>query len=176
MPEQEDIYGLESPGGFVFGVTGWHWGEPRPTSITFFLDNTAKVSDQHGRPIKGVEVNGKQVRFAAVGPPARYPEVSRPTEEAKGLATHAQVIAALAAERIDWRGLTCAGFPQLPYEELSKLPDDVVPPLATTAEEHNSFIGELRKIRDPELRKAALRHRREQFEVREKEARVAEEE
>ena len=69
MPEHEDLYGVTSPGGFVFGVSGWTWGEPRPKSITFFLDNTAKVSDQHGRPIKGTVVDNKEVRFAA-GPPS----------------------------------------------------------------------------------------------------------
>lgn len=44
------------------------------------------------------------------------------------------------------RSISCAGWPQLPYEELVKLPE--LPP--TPAEE-------LLKIRDPELRSAAFR-------------------
>ncbi|MDE2237968.1 MAG: hypothetical protein KGK30_08780, partial [Elusimicrobia bacterium] len=107
--------------------------------------------------------------------------------------THAQVVAALAAERIDWlaytvqyrakdgsirahagmskadadkmrtrllregvgavamaRTIACSGWPQLPYDELIKLPE--LPPTP---------IEELRKIRDPQMRKDALRARRE---------------
>ena len=158
--EQEDLYGLTSPGGFVFGVSGWHWGEPRPKTITFFLDNTAKVSDQYGRPIPGVEVDGKRVRFA-LGPPAND---ESPLVRA-GLATHAQVIAALAVERVDWRTLTCAGFPQLPYAELKKMTD--LPPTP---------IEELRKIKDSTLRKDALRARREVDEARASEMQAAAEE
>lgn len=173
--ENDDIYGVQSPGGFVFGVQGWHWGTPRPTSITFFLDNTAKVADQHGRPIKGVVIDGREIKFAATGPHPRYPEVLRPAEE-RGLATHKQVIEALAMERVDWRTLTCAGFPQLCYEELVQLTEGTIPPVPTTTEDQTASITELRKIRDSELRKAALRFRREQFEAREKEARAVEEE
>src|SRR5271154_6184694 len=57
-----------SPGGFAFGVTGWSWGEQRPRSITFFLDGTAKVCDQHGRPIKGTTKDNKEVFFATSAP------------------------------------------------------------------------------------------------------------
>lgn len=134
---------FQSPGGFVFGVAGWTWGEPRPVSITFFTDGTAKVSDQHGRPIRGTVVDGKEVRFAQTPPAADDPPDAR-----KGLATHAQVVAALAAERVDWRKLASAGWPQLPAEELAK---GQLPPTP---------IEELRKIRDPLLRKEALRVRR----------------
>lgn len=144
---------FQSPGGFVFGVAGWSWGEPRPKSITFFLDGTAKVCDQHGRPIRGTVLNDKEVRFAQA-PPAND---DQPDARAN-LATHAQVIAALAAERIDWRTLSCAGWPQLSYAELIKIPE--LPPTP---------IEELKKIRDPQLRKDALRARREVDSAREKE-------
>lgn len=160
MPEHEDLYGVTSPGGFVFGVSGWTWGEPRPKSITFFLDNTAKVSDQHGRPIKGTVVDNKEVRFAA-GPPSN----DDPPGSRSKLATHAQVIAALFVERVDWRTLTCAGFPQLPYDELKKLTE--LPPTP---------LEELRKIKDSTLRKDALRARREVDEIRAREVATVEEE
>lgn len=151
MEGREDTYGLpESPGGFVFGVSGFHWGEPRPTSITFFLDNTTKVSDQHGRPMKGAVKDGVEYRFAQ-GPPTNN---DNPNTRSK-LATHAQVIAALAAERIDWTKLSCAGFPQLCYGDLKKMAE--LPPTP---------IEELRKIKDHQLRKDALRVRREVDEAR----------
>ena len=138
---------VQSPGGFVFGIAGWTWGEPRPKSITFFLDGTAKVCDQHGRPIKGVLMNNKAVLFAMTAPSSD----DNPVERAK-LATHAQVVAALAGEDppIDWKKLTWAGWPQLPYAELSKLKE--LPPTP---------LEELRKIKDSNLRKDALRARRE---------------
>ncbi len=158
--QNEDVYGVTSPGGFVFGVQGWSWGEPRPKSITFFLDGTAKVSDQHGRPIKGCVVDNKEVRFAS-GPPS--PDDA--PDARKGLATHAQVIAALALERVDWKTLTWAGWPQLPYAELKTLIS--LPPTP---------IEELRKIRDSSLRKDALRARREVDEERAKEMQAIEEE
>ena len=53
-----------------------------------------------------------------------------------------------------WKGICCAGWPQLPYAELKKLPR-----LPDTPAE------ELRKIRDPQLRKDALKMRRELDEV-----------
>lgn len=150
---------FQSPGGFVFGVQGWTWGEPRPKSITFFLDNTAKVCDQHGRPIRGTVVDSREVRFATTAPGNNDPPSAR-----AGLATHAQVIAALAAERVDWRSLTCAGWPQLPYEQLRGLPE--LPPTP---------LEELRKIVDTDLRKDALRARREADEARAKENEALEE-
>lgn len=152
-----------SPGGFEFGVQGWNWAEPRLTSITFFLDGTAKVSDQYGRPIKGTIIEGgKAVLFAQKAPldpgqtPTRencracrrHPSHVTCEECRKGLATHAQIIAALTAERIDWQRLDCAGFPQLPAAELAKLS---LPPTS---------LEELRKIADPQLRKDALAARR----------------
>lgn len=157
----EDFIGeLVSPGGFTFGIQGWHWGEPRPKAITFFLDGTAKVSDQHGRPIKGAVINNKEVRFA-MGPPQ---DDDTPNARAK-LATHMQVIEALEAERINWLTLSRAGWPQLPYEMLRGLPD--LPPTP---------IEELRKIKDSKLRRDALRARREADEAREKELQAAAEE
>jgi hypothetical protein len=145
-----------------FGVQGWTWGEPRPKSITFFLDGTAKVSDQHGRPIRGTVVDNKEVRFADAAPIADRggDVVPRPQ-----FASHAQVIAALAAERVDWLKLDRAGWPQLPYDELVKLAE--LPPTP---------LEELRKIRDPQLRKDALRARREADDARSKEMQEAEQE
>ena len=155
---QNAIGGFQSPGGFVFGVQGWTWGEPRPKSITFFLDGTAKVCDQHGRPIKGTVVDNKEVRFAH-GPPSSDDMLgSRST-----FATHAQVILALTAERVDWLKLDMAGWPQLSYAELVKLPS--LPPTP---------LEELRKIANPALRKDALRARRESDVERAKEMQVSE--
>lgn len=152
---QEDFAGsFRSPGGFIFGVQGWSWGPPRPTSITFFTDNTAKVSDQYGRPIRGTLThNNREVKFAQ-GPPGNDDK----PDARKGLATHAQVIEALDKENVDWKTLTCAGFPQIPYEELKKLP--ALPPTP---------IEELLKIKDKVLRRDAIRIRREANEAIEKE-------
>lgn len=157
----EDVYGITSPGGFVFGVQGWHWGNPRPVSITFFLDNTAVVGDQYGRPIRGtVHPNGKELYFA-LGPPQND---DKPSERAS-LATHEQVIDALEAERVKWQDLKWAGWPQIPYERLKALPE--LPPTP---------LEELRKIKDNRLRKDALRARREADESRAREMQAIEEE
>ena len=75
------------------------------------------------------------------------------------------VVAALAEERVDWRTLVCAGWPQLPYTVLKELSE--LPPTP---------LEELRKIRDPALRKDALRARREADEIRTKEMAVSAEE
>ena len=151
---------FQSPGGFVFGVQGWNWGEPRPTSITFFLDGTARVSDQHGRPIRGTTVDNKEVLFAPTSPK---------NDDAPGArsryATHVEVIDALTKELVDWQKLTCAGWPQLPYSELKELPE--LPPTP---------LDELRKIRNPELRRDALRIRREANEVMTRELAAIEDE
>lgn len=143
----------------MFGVQGWTWGEPRPRSITFFLDNTAKVCDQHGRPIRGTVVDNKEVRFAISAPKNDELPGAR-----SGYATHAQVIAALEAERVDWKKLDCSGWPQLPYAELKKLSQ--LPPTP---------VEELRKIQDKQLRKDALRARQEADEIAVKEMAAAEE-
>ena len=105
-------------------------------------------------------MDNKEVQFAQAPPK----NDDMPTTRAH-LATHAQVIAALTAERVDWRTLQCAGWPQLPYKELMELPE--LPPTP---------LEELRKIRDPVLRKDALRARRETDEVRTKEMVSVEEE
>lgn len=194
-----------SPGGFEFGVQGWVWGPPRPTSITFFLDGSAMVCDQYGRPIRRALTSQGELRFADKppddtrdGPGATRNSVITPRPH---FATHAQVLAALAEERINWLGyevrsidsqgrrrahsgltfqeaakvqarlvqdgnrdvttvreIVCAGWPQLPYEELKKLPE--IPPTPTE---------ELRRIRDPQLRKDALRMRGEMDESYKKE-------
>lgn len=158
MAEREDMYGLTSPGGFVFGVSGWNWGEPRPKTITFFLDNTAKVSDQHGRPIKGAVIGTKEVKFAQTAP-----SPDDPPEARKGLATHLEVIEVLVAENVNWQTLTLAGWPQIPYAQLKSL--KIVPPTP---------LEELRKIKDATLRKDAMRFRRECDEARIKEAQEVE--
>ena len=119
---------FKSPGGFVFGVQGWNPGESKPTGITFFTDGTVRVTDQFGNPID--DFRGK---------------------------SHVAAIGALTDNRIDWQKLDTAGWPQIPYAELKKLPN-----LPDTPAE------ELRKIKDPALRKDALRARRELDDVRDK--------
>ena len=145
-----------SPGGFVFGVQGWNWGEQRPTSITFFIDGTARVHDQHGRPIKGIVREGKPIYFAKCN--------------------HAQTIDLLTEERIDWRTLSCAGWPQLPYERLktlyvfdekTKIPVLPLPPTP---------LDELKKIVNSEARKDALKLRREVDTARQQELKSVEDE
>ncbi len=203
---QSETGTIRSPGGFEFGIQGFSYGDPIPKSITFFLDNTAMVCDQHGRCIRrAVSAEGSEVRFADSPPDANREGDVTPRPQ---YATHAQVIAALAAERIDWlaydvrwrakdgavrvrgnvpleqaetiskklaadgmtqvsvvRTIACAGWPQLPYDQLQKLPE--APP---TPKE------ELLKIKDHSLRRDALRLRREVDDVRQKElANLAEE-
>ena len=168
-----DIYmgpsSAESPGGFIFGPQGWQWGQQKPKGITFFLDGTAKVYDQWGRPIKGtIDSNNKKLFFAERAPSGEETDLWKAgvlTDRVKTHATHAQVVAALEAEKVDWQSLTCAGFPQLSYEELKKLKK-----LPTTP------IKELKKIKDTNLRKAALKVRREADEVRAAELREEEDE
>ncbi len=199
----EQSYLGKSPGGFEFGVQGWVWGQPRPTSITFFLDNTAMVCDQYGRQIRrSVSNDGQELRFADTPPEASRENGVEPRPQ---FATHQQVIAALKAENINWLGyevryldragqlrsrnnltleqatelqsklirdecrqvvlareIACAGWPQLPYDKLKALPE--LPPTP---------LEELRKITDPELRKAAIQARRECDGVREKELQAA---
>jgi len=139
---------FRSPGGFVFGVQGWTWGEQRPSAITFFLDGTCKVSDQHGRPIKGVVKDNKPIYFDRC--------------------THAQVVTALAEERVDWKVLTCAGWPQLPYEQLKAL--RILPSWPFTEKHTGDKCQCIRCcIPDPVLRKDSLRIRREVDSAREKE-------
>ena len=151
----------DSPGGFVFGPQGWSWGEPRPKTITFFLDGTAKVSDQHGRAIRGVVgLDNKPIMFAP-GPPAN----DDTPDSRKQYANHQQVIAALEAERCDWKTLVSAGWPQIPYAELKKL--KALPPTP---------LKELKKIQDTQLRKDALRARREADEARQKEMQAVDDE
>ena len=82
---------VKSPGGFVFGIQGWEYGEVRPRSVTFFTDGTAKVCDHRGNAI--VDLAG----------------------------THAETIANLENSGVDWQKLTWAGWPQLPYEQLKEL-------------------------------------------------------
>lgn len=77
--------------GFVFGVQGFAYGEVRPTSVTFFLDGTARVCDHRGNYVQ---------EFAG---------------------THAETVAKLKDAGVDWQKLNCAGWPQLTYDELSEM-------------------------------------------------------
>lgn len=147
---------IKSPGGFIFGVQGWMWGPPKPTCITFFVDDTAKVSDQYGRPIRGAVIDGKEVRF--VDRPPELDDGGNPKPRKGKFATHAEVIRALEVEKVDWQTLTYAGFPQLPYSELKKIKH--LPPTPTE---------ELLKIPNRALRRDALRIRKETNELIDKE-------
>lgn len=193
-----------SPGGFEFGVVGWVWGQPVPKSITFFVDGSAMVCDQYGRPIRrAILPDGSELRFADCPPDANKEGMVAPRPQ---FATHVQVLAALAAERIDWtsyevryrsrdgnrrvngnltleaalklqerllregygqvameRTIACAGWPQIPYEDLMKLPE--LPPTPT---------DELEKIGDPKLRRDALRAKSEVAAARDRELQPAE--
>lgn len=164
MSDKSGIF--ESPGGQVFGIQGWNWGDPKPKGITFFLDGTAKVTDQHGRPIPGnlnPETN-KKVLFAL-----RPPTEGDTDEYRKKFATHEQVIKALEEEKIDWRKLHLAGWPQLRYDKLKTVPNLIPVDVLLSDENLDAFITELRKIRDTSLRKDALRYVREVYEERQKE-------
>lgn len=195
-----DVSGMQSPGGFQFGIEGWNWGQPTPTSVTFFIDGTAMVADQHGRPIRGAVLSstGKEILFAPCPPVASKEGVVVPRP---WLASHSDVVAALLEEKIDvvehmneagtacprcqgqgrfgnercrpCRGsgvkvtVQCAGWPQLEYAHLSRI--KVLPP----SSEEDVF-----KIRDPKLRRDALRVRRErsaEFERTQKELQTIEE-
>lgn len=168
VPQDSRSGSTVSPGGFEFGIQGWNWGEPRPSSITFFLDGSAMVCDQYGRPIRGAVVDGKEV-FFAVNPPkddkilTGEQVVRQPMRADAKLATHTQVIAALTAERIEWHKLNVAGWPQVSYETLKAM--SYLPPTP---------VDELRKIPDPKLRKDALRAKKEASEVTAREMAAAE--
>lgn len=82
---------VKSPGGFVFGIQGWSYGEVRPKSVTFFTNGTTRVADQHGNAI------------------------------AELVGTHAEVIAKLDDAGVNWQKLDWVGWPQLPYAELKEL-------------------------------------------------------
>ena len=89
-----------SPGGFEFGVQGFSYGQPIPKSITWFLDNTAIVADQYGRPVRRIVNNdGTSIDLADCPPNGNQNGVvdARPQ-----FATHKQVIEALNAEKINW--------------------------------------------------------------------------
>lgn len=148
MPAKEEFSNTEqikSPGGQMFGIQGFVWGEPRFKGITFMLDGTCRVYDQHGRLIKGTIKDDKVTNFATC--------------------SHQQVIAAMKAEGVDWQTITHAGWPQLPYAELIKLKE--LPPTP---------LEELRKIKDDQLRRDALRARREYDKKLLDEAKLKEEE
>lgn len=154
MHEESLSGSFKSPAGFIFGVQGWMWGPPRPTCITFFIDGTAKVCDQYGRAIRGAVIEDKEVYFATTPPPPKEDRISPGQYQVdparKRLATHAQVIAALDKERVDWQTLTYAGFPQLPYADLKKVKQ--LPPTP---------IEELLFIPNPILRRDAIKLRKE---------------
>lgn len=148
-----------SPGGFEFGIQGFQYGPARPYTITFFRDNTAMVADQYGIPIKGVhDLKNNTFVFFATTPPEENnlgelharPKVKAPNPNGTGhmevpLATHREVIDALAKERYDWQDIEYAGWPQLAIEEIKKLRRLPVLPIESE--------GDLKKIKDKNLRK-----------------------
>jgi hypothetical protein len=142
-------------GSFIFGVENWVWRDPVPTSVTFFIDGTAIVNDQYGRPIRGVIHDGHETKFAPTPPVADSSGEIVPRPE---YANHQQVIEALRSEGIEWKTLDHAGWPQMPYSELVKL--EKLPPTPAEA---------LARIVDPALRKDALKMRCEADEARKKE-------
>ncbi len=91
------------------------------------------------------------MRFAP-HPPDEDKKKANPKDYAR-LGTHVQVLAAIAAERVDWVTLTWAGWPQLPYAQLKQLHDAERLP--------QTPLEELRKIKDKALRQDALKMRRE---------------
>lgn len=186
IQENQVIDGMTvSPGGFEFGIQGWNWGTPRIKSVTFFIDNTAMVSDQHGRPVRGIydEKTNENYLFAMTPP---HGDAQRANEPRAKYATHQQVVDILLSDlNIDLikeindagemcvackgegkRGdsqwcqmcnrtgkkqvIACAGWPQLPYEQLKKIKK--LPP---TPED------ELERILDSKLREDALKMRAE---------------
>jgi hypothetical protein len=89
-----------SPGGFEFGIQGYSYGAPVPSSVTFFLDNTAMVCDQYGRAIRGVVMDGGKVVEFAMSPPEGIRADGEVTPRPQ-FATHADVVAGLLGERVD---------------------------------------------------------------------------
>lgn len=82
---------VKSPGGFVFGIQGYEYGEIRPRAVTFFIDGTTRVSDHRGNPIVGYS------------------------------GSHKEVASLLSDAGVDWQKLDWAGWPQLPYADLKDL-------------------------------------------------------
>ena len=69
-----------------------------PSSVTFYLDNTASVFDQYGRPIKGVVLpDGKAIKFATTPPKADDCDINL----RKSFASHKEVVDIMLTERID---------------------------------------------------------------------------
>lgn len=207
MPFESDQFHngtVRSPGGFEFGVSGWTPGAPIPKSITFFLDGSATVADQYGRPIKCSVMGDREIRFADRPPNGNHDGAVSPRPQ---FATHLQVIEALLAEGVNWlayqvrwisksnrpsvrnnltleaatklqgtltsegninvvvmREIVCAGWPQLTYDELKKLPLTALPPVLMDGAAHDSYLDSLRKIPDPSLRRDAIRFRKEMYE------------
>lgn len=176
----QDVGQFVSPGGFIFGLSGWVWGAQRPVSLTFFLNGTAMVSDQWGRPIKGANIDGKDVWFAPRPPQQDDPIAGHIVHNGKKapLASHLDVIEALAHERIDWQTLTHAGWPQLPYAELKKIKSLPFWPFSADhdpAPTAGAFCTCVTcSIRNPQIRKDAIRARHEWKEAREAEVRSVE--
>lgn len=181
LSDQQQQYAGEftSPGGFIFGLQGWTWGDQKPTSITFFLNGTVKVSDQYGRPIKGaVPPDGNPVYFdrcnhaqlvdalagEGIDVVAEMNKAGTPCKQCKGVkyVNNKWCQTCYHKESGESTGLCpsikCSGWPQLPYDALKKLKE--LPPTP---------IEDLRKIKDADMRRDALKTRREADAVREKE-------
>jgi hypothetical protein len=148
-------------------------------AVTFFLNGSAKVSDQHGRPIKGfVSKEGNPIYFdrcthqqvveglagEGIDVIAEMNKTGTPCKVCKGnrTANNKWCQACYHKDSGESTGLSstlkCAGWPQLRYDMLKKIKE--LPPTP---------IEELRKIKDPDLRKDALKIRRELDESRDKE-------
>lgn len=170
LPRELDHSAPPSPGGFeFFGLVGWAPPPQGVVGITFFIDGTAMVTDQHGRPIRGVVKPGSTPIYFAMQPPKQdnqnpgYRESIN--EQGKKtlvkLATHLEVVRALEGEGIDWRGLTSAGWPQIPYADLKKL--KALPPIPFQKDhDPNPQNGApctcvACSIKDPVIRKDAIR-------------------
>lgn len=171
MAHQEDIYNLPSPSGHIFGVQGFTYGVAVPKCITFFLDNTAKVCDQHGRPMRGTMVDNKKVEFAQ-GPPQADDKPGARSH----LATHKQVIAALLYEKVDWQTLEMAGWPQLTYDELKEMKKFPAWPFDSThsVREQRQCYCLFCCIKDKGAREAALRYKLDQDRVIQQQIEAAE--
>jgi hypothetical protein len=148
--EARQFQGLKtSPGGFCFGLENFTWPEPVPCAITWYLDGTASVFDQFGRPIKGfVTSDGREVLLA--DRPPEHQQATLKIRRTEKFCTHLQAVQALEAEEVDWRTLPSSGWPQLPIELLRSLPNLPDPPL-----------DQLHGIKSESLRKASLLRRLE---------------
>jgi len=96
------------------------------------------------------EIRPKSITFFLDGKARVNDHRGNPIEGLNCKLSHAATIEELKTSGVDWQKLDSAGFPQLPYDELKELPHLPETPM-----------DELAKIPNKELRKDALRARRE---------------